>query len=31
MVSLNDHPDIRQVFAALPTLELDIQYCVQGC
>ncbi len=30
MVSLNDHPDIRQVFAGLPTLELDIRYCVQG-
>ena len=26
MVSINDHPDIREAFAGLPMLELDIKY-----
>lgn len=30
MISINDHPEIREVFAGLPMLELDIQYSVQG-
>ena len=26
MVSINDHPEIRQTFSGLPTLELEITY-----
>ena len=28
MVSINDHPDIRRVFAGFEMLELDIRYSV---
>lgn len=30
MVSINDHPAIREAFAGLPTLELDIKYSLQN-
>lgn len=30
MVSINDHEDIRRVFAGFPMLELDISYSVNG-
>lgn len=30
MDSINDHPDIREAFAGLPMLELDIKYTVQN-
>ena len=29
MVSINDHPDIREAFAGLPMMELDIKYTLQ--
>jgi DNA adenine methylase len=31
MISINDHPDIRQVFEGLNILELDIKYSVANC
>jgi DNA adenine methylase len=30
MVSINDHPKIREAFVGLPMLELDIKYSVQN-
>ncbi|HSH72325.1 MAG TPA: DNA adenine methylase [Methylophilaceae bacterium] len=30
MISINDHPAIREVFAGLPMLELDIRYNLQN-
>lgn len=30
MVSINDHPDIREVFKDFSLLEVDIKYCVGG-
>jgi len=30
IISINDHPDIRQVFANLPVVEVDYQYTVGG-
>jgi DNA adenine methylase len=29
MVSINDHPEIREAFAGLPMMELDIKYSLQ--
>lgn len=31
MVSINDHPEIRRVFAGLPMLELGIRYSTANC
>jgi DNA adenine methylase len=30
IISINDHPDIRQVFSDLPVVEVDYQYTVGG-
>lgn len=30
IISINDHPDIRQVFADLHVVEVDYQYTVGG-
>jgi DNA adenine methylase len=30
IISINDHPDIRQLFADLPMVEVDYKYTVGG-